>query len=198
MIDVQSERPPVGTRLMCFFGANKYRGTVVKYGRKWPVVRFTLGNGKVKEGRATILPHGAPTGVTYVGYLAQLLPPESMLPAAAPATAPATARPAPMPCSACAARSGCRSRANRSPIWPGALTAAARTTRTRAQKTGRISSVANVRNCSMDDADMVARLVAELARVRDRLRYLAGGADDLATAEDLLDLAASITIPEGG
>ena len=69
---VQSERPPVGTMVICYFGANKYRGTVVRYGRTEPVVRFTLRNGKVKEGRATILPAGAALGVEYSGYLAQL------------------------------------------------------------------------------------------------------------------------------
>lgn len=44
--------------------------------------------------------------------------------------------------------------------------------------------------------NLTPKLAAELRLVRDRLRYLAGAADDLATAEDLLDLAASITIPE--
>lgn len=68
---VETLMPPVGTKLNVFFGPRTYRGEVVRHGRRFPRVRFTLKNGKVKEGPATVIPPG-PTGVTYSGYLAQM------------------------------------------------------------------------------------------------------------------------------
>jgi hypothetical protein len=66
-------RPPVGTKVRCFFGPNNYVGEVVAYGTKYPKVRFRLKNGKVKEGRATIIAKDDYLGRTYAGYLAQIL-----------------------------------------------------------------------------------------------------------------------------
>jgi len=71
--------PPVGTVVKCYFGSHVYRGKVVKHGRVAPHVLFTLKNGRVIQGRATILPHDASTGVVYRGYLAQLYPEQSPL-----------------------------------------------------------------------------------------------------------------------
>jgi hypothetical protein len=64
--------PPIGTEVQAFFGSHKYRAIVSKHGKVAPHIRFKLKNGRIVEGRATILPHGSPTGVTYRGYLAQM------------------------------------------------------------------------------------------------------------------------------
>lgn len=66
---------PIGTEVQAWFGSHKYRAFVFKHGRVAPHIRFKLKNGRVIEGRATILPHGSPTGVTYRGYLAQMFHP---------------------------------------------------------------------------------------------------------------------------
>jgi hypothetical protein len=74
---MQTLMPPIGTSVQCWFGSHTYRGVVSKNGKVAPHVRFKLKNGRVIEGRATILPHGAATGVAYRGYLAQMYHPTS-------------------------------------------------------------------------------------------------------------------------
>ncbi len=68
---VATLKPAVGTELWCYYGRYRYRGKVVAHLAKFPVVEFKMKNGKVKRGRATVIPPG-PIGVTYVGYLAQM------------------------------------------------------------------------------------------------------------------------------
>lgn len=68
--------PHVGFTIQAFFGGNSYRAKVVAHGKKYPVIRFTLKNGRVVEGPATVLPHDEPLGASaYYGYLAKMLHP---------------------------------------------------------------------------------------------------------------------------
>ncbi len=72
---IETLMPPIGTEVECYFGANKYRGYVCGHGRVAPHVRFKLKSGRLVTGRATILPHGVSTAVTYRGYLAKMYHP---------------------------------------------------------------------------------------------------------------------------
>ncbi len=73
-MQIETLMPPVGTAVRCWFGPYVYQGVVTKHGKVAPHVRFKLKNGRVVEGRATIRPHGSPTGIIYRGYLAQTYP----------------------------------------------------------------------------------------------------------------------------
>ena len=65
--------PAVGAKVRCFFGANHYLGKVVRITKRGnPVVRFTIKNGKVKEGRASVYTRNAIQVRDYKGYLAEV------------------------------------------------------------------------------------------------------------------------------
>jgi hypothetical protein len=68
--------PPIGTVVQVWFYANSYRATIVKHGKKHPVVRFKLKNGRVIEGAATVLKHGADHPAKHHGYLCHMYRPD--------------------------------------------------------------------------------------------------------------------------